>query len=223
MTYGLKAFTASGQLTIDGSSSNYKGFQVVTPRTTGFISSYTAGDLVFAQRTSTGVIGANLPASTQNIGITHHFVARVANATSGFTSSGAYGLKVLNQNGDVAFDTRNSAGGTFAGFSIERVYPPGTLSGGAANNAGPNTGDEMITNIDPSDYYLLVLGSMYVTQNIGAITTEFNWGGAYFDHTNNKIRYAGYLDLNNSGTFGPSTSRISFPNVNTLVLAKYIA
>ena len=222
MAYGLKAETANGQLIIDGGSNRYKGFQVVTARTNGFVSNYTAGDLVFAQRSSNGVIGANLPTSTFSAGITHHFVARTANS-SGFSSSGTYGLQVKNQNGDIAFDSRNSAGGTFAGFSIERVYPPNTLSGGSSGTAGPATGDDMITNIDPSDYYLLVLGSMYQVNSTGDIQTTFNWGGAYFDHTNNKIKYVGYLDLVNSGTEGPASSKIPFPNVNTMILAKYIA
>jgi len=223
MAYGLKAETANGQLIIDGSSTSYKGFQVVTARTNGFVSNYTAGDLVFAQRSSNGVIGANLPTSTFSAGITHHFVARTANSFNTNQQSGTYGLQVKNQSGDIAFDSRNSAGGTFAGFSIEKVYPPNTLSGGSSGTAGPATGDDMITNIDPSDYYLLVLGSMYQVNTTGDIQTTFNWGGAYFDHTNNKIKYVGYLDLVNSGDQGPSSSKIPFPNVNTMILAKYIA
>ena len=89
MAYGLEATTANGQLTIDGGSSNYRGFQIITPRTSASFSSlsYTSGDLVFAQRTTTGAIGADLPSSTDNVGISHYFVARVANG-SGFTASG---------------------------------------------------------------------------------------------------------------------------------------
>ena len=52
MAYGLEATTANGQFIIDGGSNRYKGFQVVTARTNGFVSNYTAGDLVFAQRSS---------------------------------------------------------------------------------------------------------------------------------------------------------------------------
>ena len=223
MAYGLKATTASGQLTIDGSSSNYRGFQVITPRTSASFSSlsYNSGDLVFAQRTTTGAIGADLPSSTDNVGISHYFVARVANG-SGFTASGTYGLQVKNQSGQVAYDSRNSAGGTFAGFSIERVYPAGTLAGlTSSGSAGPTTGTVMISNIDPSDYYLLVLGSLYAV-NTGGLNSTLNWGGAYYDYTNNLIRYIGYVAVGQNSPPIPSNFSVPFNNLNTMVLAKYI-
>ena len=92
MAYGLEATTANGQLTIDGGSSNYRGFQIITPRTDASVSSfsnisYTSGDLVFAQRTTTGAIGADLPSSTDNVGISHYFVAKVASGFSGIQQS----------------------------------------------------------------------------------------------------------------------------------------
>ena len=232
MAYGLQATTASGQLTIDGSSDNYRGFQIITPRTDTSVSSfsnlsYTSGDLVFAQNTSTtaGTMGADLPSSTDNVGITHYFVARPANG-SGFTSSGNYGLQVRNQSGQVAFDTRNSVGGSFAGFSIERVYPPGTLAGITASNQtpGPTTGTVMIGDtetIDPSDYYLLVLGSLYAV-NTGGLNSTLNWGGAYYDYTNNVIRYVGYVAVGQNSAPIPSNFSVPFNNLNTMVLAKYI-
>ena len=223
MAYGLKATTASGQLTIDGSSSNYRGFQVITPRTSASFSSlsYTSGDLVFAQRTTTGAIGADLPSSTDNVGISHYFVARVANG-SGFTASGNYGLQVKNQSGQVAYDSRNSVAGSFLGFSIERVYPPGTLAGlTSSGSAGPTTGTVMISSIDPSDYYLLVLGSLYAV-NTGGLNSTLNWGGAYYDYTNNLIRYIGYVAVGTNSPPLPSNFEVPFNNLNTMVLAKYI-
>ena len=226
MAYGLKATTGNGQLIIDGSSNTYKGFQVITPRTTGTITNltYNSGDLVFAQRTTTGAIGADLPSSTDNVGISHYFVARPANG-SGFASSGNYGLQVKNQNGEVAFDSRNSAGGTFAGFSIERVYPPGTLAGlTSSGSADENTGTVMIGNsetIDPSDYYLLILGSLYHVNS--QLNSTLNWGGAYYDYTNNVIRYVGYVKVGTNPPPIPSNFSVPFNNVNTMVLAKYIS
>ena len=231
MAYGLEATTANGQLTIDGGSSNYRGFQIITPRTDTSVSSfsnlsYNSGDLVFAQSTSTtsGTIGADLPSSTDNVGITHYFVARPANG-SGFTSSGNYGLQVKNQNGEVAFDSRNSAGGTFAGFSIERVYPPGTLAGiSSSASADENTGTVMIGDsetIDPSDYYLLILGSLYHVNS--QLNSTLNWGGAYYDYTNNVIRYVGYVKVGTNPPPIPSNFSVPFNNVNTMVLAKYIS
>jgi|MDSZ01.1.fsa_nt_gb hypothetical protein len=227
MAYGLEATTPNGQLTIDGGSSNYRGFQVITARTDTANSSfsnlsYNSGDLVFAQRTTTGPIGADLPSSTDNVGISHYFVARVANGFSGNQQSGTYGLQVKNQSGQVAFDSRNSIGGSFIGFSIERVYPPGTLAGQiSSGSASITTGTVMISNIDPSDYYLLVLGSLYnvSTQSVQA---TLNWGGAYYDYTNNLIRYIGLVEI---GTNPPpiiSNVNIPFNNLNTVVLAKYI-
>jgi len=229
MAYGLKATTANGQLIIDGSSDTYKGFQVITPRTTGTITNltYNSGDLVFAQRNSNagdGAIGADLPSSTDNVGITNYFVARPANG-SGFTSSGDYGLQVKNQNGEIAFDSRNSAGGTFAGFSIERVYPPGTLAGiSSSASADENTGTVMIGDsetIDPSDYYLLILGSLYHVNS--QLNSTLNWGGAYYDYTNNVIRYVGYVKVGTNPPPIPSNFSVPFNNVNTMVLAKYIS
>ena len=225
MAYGLKATTASGQLTIDGSSSNYRGFQVITPRTSASFSSlsYSSGDLVFAQRTTTGAIGADLPSSTDNVGISHYFVAKVASGFSPSQQSGTYGLQVKNQSGQIAYDSRNSAGGTFAGFSIERVYPPNTLAGITASNQtpGPSTGTVMISSIDPSDYYLLVLGSLYAV-NTGGLNSTLNWGGAYYDYTNNLIRYIGYVAVGQNSPPIPSNFSVPFNNLNTMVLAKYI-
>ena len=223
MAYGLEATTANGQLTIDGGSSNYRGFQIITPRTSASFSSlsYTSGDLVFAQRTTTGAIGADLPSSTDNVGISHYFVARVANG-SGFTASGNYGLQVKNQSGQVAYDSRNSVAGSFLGFSIERVYPPGTLAGlTSSGSAGPTTGTVMISSIDPSDYYLLVLGSLYAV-NTGGLNSTLNWGGAYYDYTNNLIRYIGYVAVGTNSPPLPSNFEVPFNNLNTMVLAKYI-
>ena len=230
MAYGLEARTANGQLTIDGGSDNYRGFQIVTPRTDTSVSSfsnlsYNSGDLVFAQNTSTtsGTMGADLPSSTDNVGITHYFVARVANGFNTNQQSGNYGLQVKNQSGQVAFDSRNSVGGSFEGFSIERVYPPGTLAGISASNQtpGPTTGTVMISSIDPSDYYLLVLGSLYAV-NAGAINSTLNWGGAYYDYTNNLIRYIGYVAVGQNSAPIPSNFSVPFNNLNTMVLAKYI-
>ena len=226
MAYGLKATTGNGQLIIDGSSDTYKGFQVITPRTTGTITNltYNSGDLVFAQRITTGAIGADLPSSTDNVGISHYFIAKPANG-SGFTSSGNYGLQIKNQNGEVAFDSRNSAGGTFAGFSIERVYPPGTLAGQTvAGTPDEDTGTVMIGDsetIDPSDYYLLIVGSLYAV-NTGNTNATLNWGGAYYDYTNNLIRYVGYVEVGQNPAPIPSNFSVPFNNLNTIVLAKYI-
>ena len=227
MAYGLEATTANGQLTIDGGSSNYRGFQIITPRTDTSVSSfsnisYTSGDLVFAQRTTTGAIGADLPSSTDNVGISHYFVAKVASGFSGIQQSGTYGLQVKNQNGQIAYDSRNSAGGSFLGFSIERVYPPGTLAGlTSSGSAGPTTGTVMISSIDPSDYYLLVLGSLYAV-NTGGLNSTLNWGGAYYDYTNNLIRYIGYVAVGTNSPPLPSNFEVPFNNLNTMVLAKYI-
>ena len=227
MAYGLEATTANGQLTIDGGSSNYRGFQIITPRTDTSVSSfsnisYTSGDLVFAQRTTTGAIGADLPSSTDNVGISHYFVAKVASGFSGIQQSGTYGLQVKNQSGQIAYDSRNSAGGSFLGFSIERVYPPGTLAGlTSSGSAGPTTGTVMISSIDPSDYYLLVLGSLYAV-NTGGLNSTLNWGGAYYDYTNNLIRYIGYVAVGTNSPPLPSNFEVPFNNLNTMVLAKYI-
>ena len=227
MAYGLEATTANGQLTIDGGSSNYRGFQIITPRTDTSVSSfsnisYTSGDLVFAQRTTTGAIGADLPSSTDNVGISHYFVAKVASGFSGIQQSGTYGLQVKNQSGQIAYDSRNSAGGSFLGFSIERVYPPGTLAGlTSSGSAGPTTGTVMISSIDPSDYYLLVLGSLYAV-NTGGLNSTLNWGGAYYDYTNNLIRYVGYVAVGQNSAPIPSNFSVPFNNLNTMVLAKYI-
>ena len=227
MAYGLEATTANGQLTIDGGSSNYRGFQIITPRTDTSVSSfsnisYTSGDLVFAQRTTTGAIGADLPSSTDNVGISHYFVAKVASGFSGMQQSGTYGLQVKNQSGQIAYDSRNSAGGSFLGFSIERVYPPGTLAGlTSSGSAGPTTGTVMISSIDPSDYYLLVLGSLYAV-NTGGLNSTLNWGGAYYDYTNNLIRYIGYVAVGTNSPPLPSNFEVPFNNLNTMVLAKYI-
>ena len=227
MAYGLEATTANGQLTIDGGSSNYRGFQIITLRTDTSVSSfsnisYTSGDLVFAQRTTTGAIGADLPSSTDNVGISHYFVAKVASGFSGIQQSGTYGLQVKNQSGQIAYDSRNSAGGSFLGFSIERVYPPGTLAGlTSSGSAGPTTGTVMISSIDPSDYYLLVLGSLYAV-NTGGLNSTLNWGGAYYDYTNNLIRYIGYVAVGTNSPPLPSNFEVPFNNLNTMVLAKYI-
>ena len=227
MAYGLEATTANGQLTIDGGSSNYRGFQIITPRTDASVSSfsnisYTSGDLVFAQRTTTGAIGADLPSSTDNVGISHYFVAKVGSGFSGIQQSGTYGLQVKNQSGQIAYDSRNSAGGSFLGFSIERVYPPGTLAGlTSSGSAGPTTGTVMISSIDPSDYYLLVLGSLYAV-NTGGLNSTLNWGGAYYDYTNNLIRYIGYVAVGTNSPPLPSNFEVPFNNLNTMVLAKYI-
>ena len=125
----------------------------------------------------------------------------------------------------MAYDSRNSVAGSFLGFSIERVYPPGTLAGlTSSGTPGPTTGTVMIGDnetIDPSDYYLLVLGSLYAV-NTGSLNSTLNWGGAYYDYTNNLIRYVGYVAVGQNSAPIPSNFSVPFNNLNTMVLAKYI-
>lgn len=116
MAYGLIAKTANDTFTIDGSSSNYRSLQAQA-EVSGSPSSVGAGELFFGRKTSgTGSVTAN--GTTVNGTNIRTFKATPANSFS--TPSPGYGLKVLNQSGVVAYDSRN----TSHGLEVVNIWAP---------------------------------------------------------------------------------------------------
>ena len=66
MSYGLVAYTGNETVLIDGNSSSYKGFQIVTESSANSSSqnvSLSSGQLLFATRSTAGLLQGNIDES----------------------------------------------------------------------------------------------------------------------------------------------------------------
>ena len=221
MAYGLIAKTANDTFIIDGSSSNYRSLQPQAEQSvsSGGTFGAGAGELVFARKSSgTGGVYAN--GSTLHGSNLRAFKATPGNSFS--TPSPGYGLKVFNQSGVVAYDSRNSA----LGLEIVTIWAPGQLSGKRSGFTDTNltTGDVLYSGSNIHDYSILLNGSIYQTQGdypSEELSSQFIWNGAYYDTLSNpnKITWIGVALVNWFGT--PQGGAVQ--NTQSVILAKYIA
>ena len=218
MAYGLIAKTANDTFTIDGSSSNYRSLQAQA-EVSGSPSSVGAGELFFGRKTSgTGSVTAN--GTTVNGTNIRTFKATPANSLS--TPSPGYGLKVLNQSGVVAYDSRN----TSHGLEVVNIWAPGQLSGQRSGFTTTNTqtGDILYEGSNIHDYSIILNGSIFqesVNYPDDEFSSQFIWNGAYYDAISspNKITWIGVSSVN---WFG-SVQGGALNNLQPVILAKYIA
>lgn len=220
-TYGLEAKTANDTFIIDGSSSNYRSLQpqAETSVNDGDSVSIAAGELFFGRKTSgSGSVSAN--GTTLKGSNVRVFKATPANSFS--TPSTEYGLRVLNQSGTVAYDSRNSS----HGFEIVNIWAPGQLSGKrsgiqAGTSADKTTGDILYSGSNIHDYSILLNGSVH-QQTAGYPSTQFSslfiWNGANYDTTNNRITWIGFASVNWFGALQGGAVQ----NLQSVILAKYI-
>ena len=222
MAYGLIARTANDTFTIDGSSSNYRSLQAQAEQSVSNEGTFEAGEgeLVFARKSSgTGAVysdgiklyGSNLRA----------FKATPGNSFG--TPSPGYGLRVFNQSGVVAYDSRNSS----HGLEVVNIWAPGQLSGkrstiSASTSASITTGDILYSGSNIHDYSILLNGSIFQTSGnypSEEFSSQFIWNGAYYDTTNNQITWIGFASVNWFGSLQGG----AVINLQSVILAKYIA
>mgnify|MGYP001369822533 CR=1 FL=1 len=205
MAYGLVAYTGNSTLIIDGSSSSYKSFQIITQSTANSTQqniSLNAGELLFVRRSTTGSILASIGSSGgQVFGATDYVIVKQADDFSTITSG--YGLIVYNQGGDIAYQSVAAN----KGLSIQRVFPEGGLTGvrqGWTSGPGLTSGDFVLESTNPSSYYVLLNGAYASAGNINPIRIN----GYYYDYGNTRISYIGYYSFNSfvSGS-GPIVSQ----------------
>ena len=221
MAYGLTAKTANDTFIIDGSSSNYKSLQPQAEQALLQGDSFGAGggELVFLRKSSgTGPVYAS--GSTVYGSNLRGFKALPSNSTTFGTLSPGYGLRVLNQSGVVAYDSRNSA----IGLEIVNIWAPGQLAGlrTGQSNASISTGDTLYSGSDIHNYSILLNGSVFqesVNYPSAELSSQVTWNGAYYDTTNNRITWIGFVSVN---WFG-SLQGASLNNFQSVILAKYIA
>ena len=96
MSYGLVAYTGNETVLIDGNSSSYKGFQIVTESSANSSSqnvSLSSGQLLFATRSTAGLLQGNIDESGGTLyGATSYVVLQPAASFSTITTG--YGLLV---------------------------------------------------------------------------------------------------------------------------------
>ena len=219
MAYGLIAKTANDTFTIDGSSSNYRSLQAQAdePLSSGDTFGASAGELVFARKSSgTGPVYAN----GSKVYGSNLRGFKATPATSFSAPSPGYGLRVLNQSGVVAYDSRNSS----HGLEVVTMWAPGQLSGkrSGLTNTNLTTGDVLYSGSNIHDYSILLNGSIFQTSGnypSEELSSQFTWNGAYYDTTNNRITWIGVASVN---WFG-SLQGASVNNFQSVILAKYIA
>lgn len=222
MAYGLTAKTANGTFIIDGSSSNYRSLQAQADQPVSNEGTFaaSAGELVFAGKSS-GTGGVYAQGSTLYGSNLRAFKAIPSN-TFGSLSAG-YGLRVFNQSGVLAYDSRNSA----IGLEVVNIWAPGQLSGKrstlpASDSAAIDTGDELYSGSNIHDYSILLNGSIFQTSGnypSEELSSQFTWNGAYYDTTNNRITWIGFVSVNWFGSLQGGAVN----NLQSVILAKYIA
>jgi hypothetical protein len=221
MAYGLTAKTANDTFIIDGSSSNYRSLQPQADQPVSNEGTFGAGagELVFAGKSS-GSGGVYAQGSTLYGSNLRAFKAIPSN-TFGSLSAG-YGLRVFNQSGVLAYDSRNSA----IGLEVVNIWAPGQLSGlrTGESNAAIDTGDVLYEGSNIHDYSILLNGSIF--QKSGnypsdQFSSQFTWNGAYYDTstTPNRITWIGFASVNWFGSLQGGAVN----NLQPVILAKYIA
>ena len=224
MAYGLIAKTANDSFTIDGSSSNYRSLQPQAEQSVsnGGTFGAGAGELVFARKSSGfGPVYAN--GGTLYGSNLRAFKALPSNSTTFGSLSPGYGLRVLNQSGVVAYDSRNSS----HGLEIVTIWAPGQLSGQRSGEGLTNTtlttGDVLYSGSNIHDYSILLNGSMFRTSinyPSQAFSNQITWNGAYYDTANNRITWIGVISVAFSAG-NPQGGALN--NFQSVILAKYIA
>lgn len=207
MAFGLVAYTGNETLLIDGSSSSYKGFQIVTESTANSSSqsvSLSSGQLLFATRSTAGLLEGTIDESGGTLyGATNYIIVQPASSFSTVTSG--YGLLVKNQSNQVAYQSNAAS----KGISIENVFPEASISGMRSGwTARPNSysGDYILQNTSPSGYYVLMNGNYYASAT--ATFGNFRYGSNY-------ITFVSFVDIGTFGAFG-------LPSYSTVLLAKIL-
>lgn len=207
MSYGLVAYTGNDTILIDGSSSSYKGLQIVTESSANSTSqnvSLSSGQLLFATRSTAGLLEGTIDESGGTLyGATSYAVVQPASSFSTITSG--YGLLVKNQSNQVAYQSNAAS----KGISIENVFPEGSISGMRSGwTARPNSysGDYILQNTSPSGYYVLMNGNYYAS----ATSTFGN-----FRYGSNYITFVSFVDIGVYGAYG-------LPSYSTVLLAKLL-
>lgn len=206
MAYGLVATTGNDQLLIDGSSSSYKGLQIVTESTASSTQSVslTSGQLLFATRSSSGLLQGTIDESGGTLyGATNYIIVQPSTNFSVATSG--YGLVVYNQSNQIAYQSTASS----KGISVENVFPETSISGMRSGwTSRPNTfsGDYILQNTSPSGYYVLMNANYYASN-----TATF--GG--FRYGSNYITFVNFIDAGTFGAYG-------LPSWSTVLLAKLL-
>lgn len=207
MAFGLVAYTGNETLLIDGSSSSYKGFQIVTESTANSTSqsvSLSSGQLLFATRSTAGLLQGTIDESGGTLyGATNYIIVQPASSFSTVTSG--YGLLVKNQSNQVAYQSNAAS----KGISIENVFPEASISGMRSGwTARPNSysGDYILQNTSPSGYYVLMNGNYYASAT--ATFGNFRYGSNY-------ITFVSFVDIGTFGAFG-------LPSYSTVLLAKIL-
>ena len=209
MSYGLVAYTGNGTLLIDGSSSSYKGLQIVTESTANSSSqsvSLSSGQLLFATRSTTGLLQGTIDESGGTLyGATNYIIVQPSTSFSVVTTG--YGLLVRNQSNQVAYQSHAAS----KGLSIELVFPEGSISGmrsGWTARPDSTSGDYLLQGTSPSGYYALMNGNYYASS-----TSTFQ--NFRYDYSNNEITFVSFIDIGIYGAYG-------LPSYSTVMLAKIL-
>lgn len=207
MSYGLVAYTGNDTVLIDGNSSSYKGFQIVTESSANSSSqnvSLSSGQLLFATRSTAGLLEGTIDESGGTLyGATSYVVLQPATSFSTITTG--YGLLVKNASNQVAYQSNAAS----KGISIENVFPEGSISGmrnGWTQRPNSNSGDYILQNTSPSGYYVLMNGNYYASST--ATFGNFRYGS-------NFISFVNFVDIGTFGAFG-------LPSYSTVLLAKLL-
>lgn len=207
MSYGLVAYTGNDTVLIDGNSSSYKGFQIVTESSANSSSqnvSLSSGQLLFATRSSAGLLEGTINESGGTLyGATSYVVLQPADSFSTITTG--YGLLVKNASNQLAYQSNAAS----KGISIENVFPAGSISGmrsGWIERPNSYSGDYILQNTSPSGYYVLMNANYYVSSN--ATFGNFRYGS-------NFISFVNFVDAGSFGAYG-------LPSFSTVLLAKLL-
>jgi len=207
MSYGLVAYTGNETVLIDGNSSSYKGFQIVTESSANSSSqnvSLSSGQLLFATRSTAGLLEGTIDENGGTLyGATSYVVLQPASSFSTITTG--YGLLVKNASNQVAYQSNAAS----KGISIENVFPEGSISGMRSGwTARPNSysGDFILQSTNPSGYYVLMNGNFYSSSS--ASFGNFRYGS-------NFISFVSFVDIAEFGAYG-------LPSYSTVLLAKLL-
>ena len=220
MAYGMKIEGVDGIYQIDGSTSSTSYLQITHNATGTSVSGFDAGDIVFARPTSgSGRFCSNFQVSPPTFNVqAEYLVLKPSNSSNLITETGLdYGLQIKNTAGVVIYDSRNCIGGvgdtngtTMAGLEIDATHPKASLTGGVQTSAG-ETGNLIYQSSSANWDNTFVSVNSGTNANPNNIAVGYIIDGSYWDSTNYRVRFEGWLqtgfDLNNP-TVQPNKSLI---------------
>ena len=136
--------------------------------------------------------GSQTLSNDSSAAISYIGLRRVTASTPPSRSAGDYGIELYNSSNTVSFTDLFTKG-----FTILKVYPPGTIVGGTAVHTGSTT--NVYFGV-PNDY-----------GGLGAIITVNQFS---FDQATNSVYYVNYID---TGSFGGSLANNKNPGTLLVV------